>query len=135
MLLTTFGDVKSDKRFKGNKSTGINDNYKDIIKFTQSLDNIPKQANDHILQLVDSYSYVSEQRTKPSQLILEKVDRNITVPHTEKPIKVVYQVPLKYIIVKDPNIFKDLFINRVNKFEITVGYFVLELLNTMIFFK
>ena len=94
----------------------INDDCKDIIKYTQSLDNIPKQINVHITQLVDSYSSVNEQRTKLSQLILEKVDFNVTVPHMAKPIKVVSQVPLKYTIVKYPYIFKDSFVNRVNKF-------------------
>ena len=50
----SFEDVKSDKRFKGNKSNVANDDCKDIIKSTQSLDNIPKQVNVFITQLVDS---------------------------------------------------------------------------------
>ena len=37
----SFEDVKSDKIFKGNKSNVMNDECKDIIKSTQSLDNIP----------------------------------------------------------------------------------------------
>ena len=50
----SFEDVKSDKIFKGNKSNVANDGCKDIIKSTQFLDNIPKQVNVSITQLVDS---------------------------------------------------------------------------------
>ena len=49
-------DVKSDKRFKVGHSNVLNDDCKIIIKSTQSLDNIPKQLNIHMKQLVDSYS-------------------------------------------------------------------------------
>ena len=113
----SFEDVKSDKRFKGSKSNMMNDDCKDIFKSTQSLDNVPKQVNFPMKKVVvDSYSSVSEQRTKLSKLILEKVDCNETVSHIAKPIKVVSQVPLKYTIVNYPNIFKDSVVNRVNKF-------------------
>ena len=62
--------------------------------------------------------------------------RNVTIPHIEKPIKVVSQVLLKYTIVKYPNIFKDSSVNRVTKFQTIVGHFVLQSLNTMeIFFN
>ena len=43
------------KKFKGNKSNVMNDDCKDIIKSTQSLDDIPKQVNVPITKLVDSY--------------------------------------------------------------------------------
>ena len=48
-------DVKSDKSIKGNKLNVMNDDCKDIIKSTQSLDDIPKQVNVPITKLVDSY--------------------------------------------------------------------------------
>ena len=54
-------DVTSDKRFIGSKSNMLNDNCKIIIKSTQSLDNVPKQVNVPMSQLVDSYSSVKEQ--------------------------------------------------------------------------
>ena len=109
----------------------MNDDCKDIIKSIQYLDNVPKQVNIPMTQLVDSYSSVSEQRTKLSKLILEKVDCNETVSHIAKPIKVVSQVPLNYTTVKYRNIFRDSSVKRFTKFQTTVGYFVFELLNTM----
>ena len=74
----------------------MNDDCKDIIKSIQYLDNVPKQVNIPMTQLLDSYSSVSEQRTKLSKLILEKVDRNETVSHIAKPIKFVSS-PIKKI--------------------------------------
>ena len=50
-----------------------NDECKDIIKSTKSLDNILKQVNVYITQLVDSYSFLSDKRIKLFQLILDKV--------------------------------------------------------------
>ena len=50
----SFENIKSNKRFKVNKSNVMNDDCKDIIKSTQFLDNIPKQVNISITQLVDS---------------------------------------------------------------------------------
>ena len=67
-------------------------------------------------QLVDSYFSVKEQRSKLSNLMLEKGVRNVTIPHVEKSIKIVSQVPLNYSIVKYHNIFKDSFVTRVTKF-------------------
>ena len=122
------------KRFKGNKSNVMNDDCKDIIKSIQYLDNVPKQVNIPMTQVVDSYSSASEQRTKLFKLTLEKVYCNVNIPHIEKAIKVVSQITLQITIVKYPNKFKDSFVNRVTKFQTTVGHFVLELLNTMIFF-
>ena len=49
-------------------------NIKNMFKSTESLDNVPKQVNVPMTQLVDSYSSVREKRTKLSKLILEKVD-------------------------------------------------------------
>ena len=49
-----FEDVKSNKRFKVNKSNVMNDDCKYIIKSTQFLINIPKQVNVPITKLVDS---------------------------------------------------------------------------------
>ena len=51
----SFEDIKSDKISKGNKSNVMNDECKNIIKSTQSLDDIPKQVNVPITKLVDSY--------------------------------------------------------------------------------
>ena len=71
----------------------MNDECKDIIKSTQSLDDVPKQVNVPITKLVDCDFF-------------EKLDHNITVPYISKPIEVMPQVQLKYTIVKDPNILK-----------------------------
>ena len=76
-------------------------------------------------------SSVSEQRTKLFKLTLEKFYCNVTIPHIEKSIKVVSQITLQITIVKYPNKFKDSFVNRVTKFQTTVGHFVFELINTM----
>ena len=112
----------------------MNDDCKDIIKSIQYLDNVPKQVNIPMTQLVDSYSSVSEQRTKLFKLTLEKFYCNVTIPHIEKSIKFVSQVPFKYSIAKYRYIFKDSFVTRVTKFQTIVGNLVLELLNTMKFF-
>ena len=88
----SFKDIKSDKISKGNKSNVMNDECKGIIKSTQSLDDIPKKVSIHITKFVDSYSSLSDKRIKWSQLILEKLDRNINVPHISKPIEVMSQV-------------------------------------------
>ena len=67
-----------------------------------------------------------------SELILEKRDPNINIPHvTDDTLSLISQTSVEYSIVKYQNIFKDLFITRVAKFQNTVGHFVLELLNTM----
>ena len=58
-----------------------------------------------MIQLVDSYSSVKEQRNKLSKLILEKGVRNVTIRRIAKPIEVVSQVPLKHTIVRYCNIF------------------------------
>ena len=104
----------------------MNDDCKDIIKSIQYLDNVPKQVNIPMTQLVDSYSSVSEQRTKLSKLILEKVDCNETVSHIAKPIKVVSQVPLNYTTVKYRNIFRDSSVKRFTKFQTTVVFLFLN---------
>ena len=101
----------------------LNDDYKISIKSTQSLDNVRKQVNVPMTQLVDSYASVKEQRNKLSKLILEKGVGKINIHHIATPIKVVSQVPLKYTIIQYRNIFKDL--------QTTVEYVVFELLNTM----
>ena len=44
----------------------MNDDCKDIIKSIQYLDNVPKQVNIPMTQLLDSYSSVREKRTKLS---------------------------------------------------------------------
>ena len=72
-----------------------------------------------------------EKIIKLSKLILEKGDRNVTIPNISEPIKVVSQVPLNYTTVKYRNIFRDSSVKRFTKFQTTVGYFVFELLNTM----
>ena len=111
-------DVKSDKSIKGNKLNALNvDGTIIVIKFPKSLDNVQKQANIHMSQLIDSCSSVKEQRSKLSKLILEKRVRNVTIPHLAKLIKVVSQVPFEYSIVKYHNIFKDSFVTRVAKFQ------------------
>ena len=66
-----------------------------------------------------------------SKLILEKGDRNLTIPNIAKQIRVVYQVSSNYTIIKYRNIFKDAFVKRVIKFQTTVGYFVLKVLNKL----
>ena len=48
-------DIKSDKRFKINKLNVLNVDYKNITKSPQSLDNVPKQVNFPMTQVVDSY--------------------------------------------------------------------------------
>ena len=49
------------------------------------------------------------------KMFFEKLDRNITGPYISKPIEVTSQIQLKYTIVKDPNILKESFVNRVKK--------------------
>ena len=51
--------------------------------------------------------------------------------HVATSIKVVSQVPVEYSTIKYHNIFKDLFVTRVTKFQTTAGNFVFELLNTI----
>ena len=41
---------------------------------------------------------------------------------------------LKYTIIKDPNILKELVVHRVKKNETTVGHFEFKYLNLMNFF-
>ena len=82
-------------------------------------------------QLVDSYSSVKEQKSMLSTLILEKGVRNVTIPRVANTIKTVSKILVEHSIVKYHNIFKDLFVTSVTKFQITVGHFVLGLLNTM----
>ena len=77
-------DDKSEKRCKDNKSNVLNDDYKIIIKSTQSLDN---EVNIHMTQLVDSYSYIKEQRSKLYKLILEKGNRNVIIPHIKNQLR------------------------------------------------
>ena len=67
----------------------LNLNCKFIIKSPQSLDNIQKQVNIPMTQLVYSYSSVKEQRSKLSKLILEEEVCNVNIPHIVKRIKVV----------------------------------------------
>ena len=107
-------DVKSDKRFKCYKSNVKNNECKE-----QSLDDIPKQVSDPITKLFDSYSSLSDGRIKLSQLILEKhvfekLDPNITIPLIAKPLEDMSRFQLKYTIIKDPNILKELIVHRVN---------------------
>ena len=52
-------DIKSDKRFKINKLNVLNVDYKNITKSPQSLDNVPKQVNFPMPQVVDSYFSVN----------------------------------------------------------------------------
>ena len=47
-----------------------------------------------------------------SRQIFEKVIRNVTIPHIEKLIKNMSQVPFEYSIVKYHNIFKDSFVTH-----------------------
>ena len=47
-----------NKRFKGNKPNALNVDGKIIVKFSKSFDNVQKQANIPMSQLVDSYSSV-----------------------------------------------------------------------------
>ena len=118
-----FKYVKPDKRFKGHKSNVKNDECKD-----QSLDDDPKKINLPIKKLVDSYSTISDRNIKLSQLILdkvvlEKVDRNITVPHISKPIEVIRNLIEAYTINK----FK-LTINLESEKNISIQFIISSLL-------